>query len=108
MHVGFVRRFDPAIGPVNPGPSSAGNASTTAGGLGRGTADATPNCRWRAWVGRRMPRTTISLETETRDRLKQLGRKGETYDELVNRLIDHFEEAQEAEDEEEIEFDPIE
>lgn len=55
-----------------------------------------------------MPRTTISLETETRDRLKQLGRKGETYDELVNRLIDHFEEAQEAEDEEEIEFDPIE
>lgn len=37
-----------------------------------------------------MPRTTISLDTETRDRLKSLGRKGETYDELVNRLIDHY------------------
>jgi uncharacterized membrane protein len=54
-----------------------------------------------------MARTTISLETETRDRLKALGRKGETYDELVNRLIDHFEEAQ-APEEEEIEFDPVE
>lgn len=37
-----------------------------------------------------MSRTTISLDTETRDRLKALGRKGETYDELVNRLIDHY------------------
>lgn len=37
-----------------------------------------------------MPRTTISLDMETRDRLKSLGRKGETYDELVNRLIDHY------------------
>lgn len=52
-----------------------------------------------------MARTTISLQKETRDRLKALGQKGETYDELVNRLIDHFEEAQE--EEEEIEFDPI-
>lgn len=36
-----------------------------------------------------MPRTTISLDTKTRDRLKSLGRKGETYDALLNRLIDH-------------------
>lgn len=37
-----------------------------------------------------MGRTTISLDPETRDRLKSLGRKGESYDDLVNRLIDHF------------------
>ncbi len=55
-----------------------------------------------------MGRTTIPLEKETRDRLKDLGKKGETYDELVNRLIDHFMEAQQAEAEDEIEFDPVE
>lgn len=43
---------------------------------------------------------------ETRDRLKDLGSKGETYDELVNRLIDHYVESQQA-DEGEIEFDPV-
>lgn len=37
-----------------------------------------------------VPRTTIPLTMDTRDRLKALGRKGETYDELVNRLIDHY------------------
>ncbi|MDX1611672.1 MAG: hypothetical protein R3185_04835 [Candidatus Thermoplasmatota archaeon] len=37
-----------------------------------------------------MARTTISLQPATRDRLKSLGRKGETYDELINRLIDQF------------------
>lgn len=35
-------------------------------------------------------RTTISLQKETRIRLKALGRKGETYDDLVNRLIDRY------------------
>lgn len=35
-------------------------------------------------------RTTISLDPETRDRLKSLGRKGESYDDLVNRLIDNY------------------
>ncbi len=35
-------------------------------------------------------RTTISMSPETRDRLKALGRKGETYDELLNRLIDDY------------------
>jgi len=31
--------------------------------------------------------TTIPLEKETRERLRSLGRKGETYDQLVKRLI---------------------
>ena len=31
--------------------------------------------------------TTISLLPETREKLKLLGRKGETYDAIVNRLI---------------------
>lgn len=55
-----------------------------------------------------MGRTTIPLEKDTRDRLKELGSKGETYDDLVNRLIDHWEEAQEEDEEPEIEFDPVE
>jgi hypothetical protein len=32
--------------------------------------------------------TTIQLTKRTRDRLKQLGSKGETYDEILNRLLD--------------------
>jgi len=31
--------------------------------------------------------TTIPLEKETRERLRSLGRKGETYDQVVRRLI---------------------
>jgi len=31
--------------------------------------------------------TTIPLEKNTRERLRSLGRKGETYDQLVKRLI---------------------
>ncbi len=31
--------------------------------------------------------TTIKLEEETRDRLREFGHKGETYDEVVNRLL---------------------
>jgi len=31
--------------------------------------------------------TTIPLEKETRERLRSLGRKGETYDEVIKRLI---------------------
>jgi len=31
--------------------------------------------------------TTIPLEKETRERLRSLGRKGETYDQVLNRLI---------------------
>ena len=32
-------------------------------------------------------RTTIVISAETREKLKQLGRKGETYDEIIRRLI---------------------
>jgi hypothetical protein len=37
-------------------------------------------------------RTTVELEKKTRDKLKDLGKKGETYDELLNRLIDFYKE----------------
>lgn len=32
--------------------------------------------------------TTIQLRKATRDRLRQLGGKGETYDDILNRLLD--------------------
>lgn len=32
--------------------------------------------------------TTIQLQVGTRDKLKTLGIKGETYDEIINRLIE--------------------
>ena len=32
--------------------------------------------------------TTIKIRFETRDRLKGIGKKGETYDDIINRLID--------------------
>lgn len=32
--------------------------------------------------------TTIQLSTETRDQLKELGKKGETYDEIIKKLLD--------------------
>ena len=35
-----------------------------------------------------MPFTTIRIESETRDRLRDLGRKGETYNEIIKRLIE--------------------
>ena len=31
--------------------------------------------------------TTIPVEKETRDRLRSLGKKGETYDEILKRLM---------------------
>ena len=34
--------------------------------------------------------TTIKIAPETRDRLKALGTKGETYDALLNRLMDEI------------------
>jgi len=34
--------------------------------------------------------TTIQVRPETRDRLKDLGKKGDTYDEIINRLIDFW------------------
>ena len=32
--------------------------------------------------------TCIQLKTETRDRLKSIGKKGESYDAIINRLLD--------------------
>ena len=32
--------------------------------------------------------TTIQLSTETRDQLKELGKKGETYDEIIKKLLE--------------------
>lgn len=32
--------------------------------------------------------TTIQVKTETRDRLKSIGKKGESYDAIINRLLD--------------------
>jgi len=37
-----------------------------------------------------MAKTTIIVSTETRERLRRLGRKGETYDDIINRLIDAY------------------
>ncbi|HEV8593989.1 MAG TPA: hypothetical protein VGR51_00470 [Thermoplasmata archaeon] len=38
-----------------------------------------------------MAPTTIKVNPVTRDRLKALGTKGETYDALLNRLMDEIE-----------------
>ncbi|MBI4154064.1 hypothetical protein HY501_01905 [Candidatus Woesearchaeota archaeon] len=35
-----------------------------------------------------MTQTTIAIERETRDNLKELGQKGETYDEILAELIE--------------------
>lgn len=32
--------------------------------------------------------TTIQIKKETREMLKEIGKKGETYDEIIRRLID--------------------
>ena len=37
-------------------------------------------------------RVTVKIERSTRERLKEFGRKGETYDTILNRLMDHEEE----------------
>jgi hypothetical protein len=34
-----------------------------------------------------MPKTTILVETETRESLKRIGSKGQTYDQVINELI---------------------
>jgi hypothetical protein len=38
-----------------------------------------------------MAKTTISIEEETRDRIIKFGEKRETYDTIINRIIDHLE-----------------
>jgi len=35
--------------------------------------------------------TTIVIERETRDKLKKIGRKGETYNDIIKRLIENAE-----------------
>ena len=39
-----------------------------------------------------MSKTTITLDTQTRDKLLQIGHKSQTYDELINELIQKKEE----------------
>lgn len=34
-----------------------------------------------------MAKTTIQIEEQTRNKLRDLGKKGETYDDIINRLI---------------------
>jgi hypothetical protein len=38
-----------------------------------------------------MPHTTIRIELETRNKLRNLGKKGETYDQIIIRLIETVE-----------------
>jgi len=38
--------------------------------------------------------TTIRLKKETVEKLKDLGKKGETYDDIVNRLIELWKKSQ--------------
>ena len=56
--------------------------------------------------------TTIPLSKETRDLLKKYGRKGETYDELLRRLLEIAEQLKFAERQKSIlaeeEFVPLE
>jgi hypothetical protein len=56
--------------------------------------------------------TTIPLSKETRDLLKKYGRKGETYDELLRRLLEIAEQVEFAEKQKRIlaeeEFVPLE
>lgn len=33
-------------------------------------------------------KTTIELGVETRDKLKELGKKGETYDEIIKKILE--------------------
>jgi len=39
-----------------------------------------------------MVQTTILVERKTRDDLKSLGKKGESYDSIITRLIERYEE----------------
>ena len=37
-----------------------------------------------------LPKTTILIETKTREELRTLGVKGESYDTIIRRLMDHW------------------
>ncbi len=44
-----------------------------------------------------MPKTTIQVETNTRNKLKSLGTMEDTYDTLIEKLIEAYEEIQKRE-----------
>ena len=37
-----------------------------------------------------MSRTTLVVDTSTREKLKKLGLKGETYEDIILKLLDHW------------------
>jgi hypothetical protein len=39
-----------------------------------------------------MGRTTVVVDTSTRDKLKAFGGKGDTYEDIILKLIKHYEE----------------
>lgn len=39
-----------------------------------------------------MPQTSIKIQMSTRDRLVELGKKNESYDTIINKLINFYEE----------------
>jgi len=43
-----------------------------------------------------MTKTTIQLEEATRDKLSSLGRKGESYDDIINRVVFKIQKTKEA------------
>jgi predicted DNA binding CopG/RHH family protein len=43
-------------------------------------------------LGRRRLTCHVRVSKETLERLKKVGRKGETYDEIIRRLLDCYEE----------------
>ena len=45
-----------------------------------------------------MPTTSMKIQTNTRDRLFALGKKGESYDTIINKLIDFYEQHQKKEE----------
>ena len=38
-----------------------------------------------------MPQTSIKIQMSTRDRLVELGKKNESYDMIINKLVDFYE-----------------
>ena len=45
----------------------------------------------------RMVFTTIRIDMEVREKLRDLGKKGETYNEIIKRLIDTIQDQRESE-----------
>ena len=45
-----------------------------------------------------MPQTSIKIQMSTRDRLVELGKKNESYDTIINKLVDFFQEEQTKKD----------